>query len=213
MEKMRSIVFVILNLDFAIRSEALPNILHHTGNQDMTKPSEKKGSTAAYLMGVISQVRQIDEKLSTTDPILQNGKGEKSKIRNETTTTFEFSIPENTKVTDFCVKIHYTVILSFEKDARQLCKYECTSVAFFQLQGKGGFENWADMPDDLMIPYFAMVHYLARQRAEEHLLAAGFRGVALPIPDNLKMSPAQDTELISGVPNRPGRAPRKKRSL
>ncbi len=181
----------------------------------MMKSSEKKVSMAAYLMGVISQVRQIDEKLSTTDPILQNGKLEKSQISNETSTTFEFGIPENTKVTDFRVRIHYTVILSFEEGAIQLCKYECTSVAFFQLQDKGGFENWEDMPEDLMIPYFAMAHHLARQRAEEHLLAAGFRGVALPIPDNLKMSPAQDTELISDVPNRPSRAraPRKKRSL
>lgn len=175
----------------------------------MTKLIDKSESVTAYLMGVLSHVRQVEEKLSTVDPIPQQVKGEKSQIRNETTTTFEFGVPENTKVTDFRVRINYSVILSFEEGHTQLCKYESTSVAFFQLQSKGGFENWSAVPNDLMIPYFAMAHYLARQRAEERLLAAGFRGVALPVPDNLKSPPPADTELIPHVPKRPRSAPRK----
>lgn len=137
------------------------------------------------LRAVITQARAVEEKLSAAVAMPERPKdGAASRIKTETNTTFELGIPENGAKDTFQISIAYAVTLVFEKEDLKLCAYECKFLAIFSLVGTN--PDWDNLPPAEITPYFSFVHHLVRQQAEGSLVNAGFRGVTLPVPDNLK---------------------------
>ena len=167
----------------------------------MSQMTKAGGEKYPHLMGVISQVRLIDEKLTTVDPVPK--KPVNGKIRNQTTSTFEFSVPEQAKVDHFRIRVEYSVKLDLDETSDLLCTYESSTLAVFQIQSYGGFDKWTEPPTAVLTPYFAFLHFLVRHRTEERLLSAGFRGVALPVPDNLRVAPTADVKPTAKEKRRP----------
>lgn len=154
-------------------------------------------------MAVINQVRLSGEKLVVAEPtVIQDRSNAGRKIRTETNSTFEFGVVSNGEVKKFQVKIKYVAKLSLENDDVYLGTYESETEATFDIQSKGGIDDWMKVPLDVLKPYFAFVHYLARQQAQDRLLAAGFRGVVLPIPDNVKVTENKAPEKSIKTPKR-----------
>lgn len=151
----------------------------------MTLPTESSPNSR-FITAVLAQGRMVNESLVTPEPMPIREKG--AEIKNTTTSTFELGVPDGEIVSSFQIFLGYSISLTL-KDSKgedvKLCTYESKFVSIFNVIATHGFDNWKDATDDAVSPYFAFVHYLARQRAEERLLAAGFRGVELPIPDNL----------------------------
>ena len=88
-------------------------------------------------------------------------------------------------MSSFRVVLGFTATLSLAHAELELCKYESKFVAIFNVIDREGALNWAELKDSAVLPYFSFCHSLIRRRAEETLLAAGFRGIHLPTPDNL----------------------------
>lgn len=170
----------------------------------MKQAKNKDANIAAHLRGVIDKVQVTEEKLVTTASSTPKIPGAKTQIRNQSKSSFEFGVPDNGEIRDFQIKIHYSVSLSLADDNLPLCELESKTVAVFQLQSKGGFDKWADIPPEVLTPYFAFVHYLIRQRASEQLSKAGFSGIKLSTPESLKLQPsATESPMPIAVSGRP----------
>ena len=129
----------------------------------------------------------VEESLDTAEPMPAKKKG--SRLHNSTSSTFELGVPDDGVVSSFRTFLDYSVSLAMQDSEEQelkLCTYKCKFVAIFSVLAKHGFDDWKDASEEAIQPYFSFVHHLVRQRAEERLLAAGFRGLELLVPDNLK---------------------------
>lgn len=105
------------------------------------------------------------------------------KTNVETSTRLEFGFGEGSDSNSVLVRISYDVNLR-SGDAL-FASIQLVVMGTFHVLAKHGFEKWEDMPAEAPVPYFAFVHYIAREKALQAFVAAGFKGVALPIPDEL----------------------------
>lgn len=149
--------------------------------------------SAAYIVGIIKEARVIEERLTVQDPSEVRLSGMSRQIRTQTTSTFELGVAEDLPVKAFQVSLSFSAILSLDGTS-EFSSYACKFVATFGIEERGGFEDWGNIPPSAVTPYFAITHFLARQRAEERFLSAGFRGVVLPPLDISKGLSMQNTD-------------------
>jgi hypothetical protein len=139
-----------------------------------------------FVSALLSLSRFLEEKLITPED-LPAKKGQQ--IRNQTSTTFELAVPDDQSLATFRVVLEYSVNLTMSLDderSAELCTYQSKFVGYFDVANKDGFVNWHDVSDEAIRPYFSFCHQLVRARAEQSLLAAGFRGIELAVPEDLK---------------------------
>lgn len=155
----------------------------------MTQPNKKDDVATPNLIAVINNSRVIEEKITAVENAALKDKVSGIRTYSNTGSTFEFGIPSEGEITSFQIELAYTVTVHLSEDHSELFKYESKSEVIFQLKSKYDSENLEDVPHEALAPYFSFVHFLARQRAAEHLLAAGIRGINLPIPDSIQPTP------------------------
>lgn len=108
----------------------------------------------------------------------------KEAISVETTTKMEFGFGEGDSPDVIGTKIEYHVKVR-SKDGDIYAIYNGTFLGEFRVMEKHGFESWAEMPPEVPIPYFSFLHFVAREKANDAFIGAGFRTLILPIPDEL----------------------------
>lgn len=102
----------------------------------------------------------------------------------ETTTGMDFGLSEIAESQTFAAKIRYSVILR-GSDGNVYGKFEGEFLGEFQVLAKHGFDSWADLPPQALVPYFSFIHFIAREKALQAFANGGFKGFQLPVPDEL----------------------------
>lgn len=143
------------------------------------------------LVAILSKSRFVSEKITTPeDP---PNKESRARVRTETATTFEVGIPEDGTRDSFQVRVQLRITLTLEDTepkGAEVCSYESKFVAIFDVLPQT-VVDWSNVPDHVLKPYLSVCHARVRQRAEETLSAAGFKGHELPVPDELTAARAE----------------------
>lgn len=150
-----------------------------------TIKSNKK--IAPALNAILDKTSLIFEKIEISESVLNTlEKGVKT-IGHITNTTFELGVPKDSNNMTFQIRVKYAVDLLINQDKIKFCTYESKTYTTFKVSDTNNID-WKNVPKNILTPYFSFVHSLVRRRAEEHLLAAGYSGIILPLPNNLNIS-------------------------
>lgn len=171
----------------------------------MQKSNKNNDMITPYVTAVIHTSRISEEKIIASENIATKANTSNLRTYSKTASTFGLGLPEEGEITSFKIELVYSVTIHLSEDHADLFKYESKSEAIFQIKSKDGFDNWEKLPDEALAPYFSFVHFQARQRAAEHLLAAGIRGIILPAPDSIQAVPSENPAIA--MQEKPSAAP------
>lgn len=157
----------------------------------MSTSIKNKIKSTPFLNAILDKSTLIFEKLETIESVLNELEEGTIHTGHVTNTLFELGVPKEEKNTSFQIRVGYSVELLLNKNKIKFCSYESKIYLTFELQDHDGFD-WKDVPPKVLSPYFSFAHSIARRRAEEHLLAAGYPGIVLPLPGNLKIDSKLD---------------------
>ncbi len=152
-------------------------------------PTIKKNiNSLPFLTAILDKSSLNFEKLEVLESVINNFEKGVTKIGHITNTTFEFGVPKDQKNTTFLIRVKYGVELLNNQEKIKFCTYDSMINTTFKVLNSSGID-WKDVPENILAPYFSFAHSLARRRAEEHLLTAGYPGIILPLPKNLDIHP------------------------
>lgn len=105
-------------------------------------------------------------------------------IKTDTASSFSIGLdlPETPKV--IVINIDFKASLKISDTEKNLIDYEAKHEVQFALEGWIGFVDWTNVPSEAIAPYLAIVHNIARSKAELTISEMGFKGIVLPQPEN-----------------------------
>ena len=161
--------------------------------KSMVKSSIKED---IFLSATLVQTRLASEQISTAPTKPEVGVTE-LQVKTDTSSGFSVALADAKNPTHLFLQIDYKVSVKIANTETLLAQYEAKHATQFKVINWSGF-NWEDIPQDVMIPYFAMVQNIAIRRADTTFIEMGMRGISLPanFPDEPSKSIAS-TEAAS----------------
>lgn len=153
---------------------------------------------SSYIDARLSQVRLVSEHATCT-PALPNKETQQVRLRIETTSGFTIGLDKPESPTIIVIAVNYKAMLKAEDTDKLIVEYEATHEAQFTVAGWAGFDDWLDMPTDVMAPYLTVVNNVALKKAEATILDMGIKGASLPQPERLD-------GILSAVPLEQGKS-------
>lgn len=129
----------------------------------------------------LSQLRLVSESATSSVPSSKaEEEAQKVEIKTESSSAFTVGLNDLENPSSIQIELQYTVALVIQSTGMQLVNYSTQHAATFDVMKWAGIADWSNVPDGLFDLYFAMINQHATQRAEETLLAMGFRGIQIP---------------------------------
>lgn len=145
-------------------------------------PSTNSGVTVPYINARLEQTRLVSEHINAEAEIRQSPNEPKPvQIRTETASSFAVGLNHPTTPSAFQVTVEYSAVFKLEGTDVKIADYKGTHCAEFKIVSWGGFDDWPQVVQSAMVPYFAMSHNVALRRAQRTLLDMGLGSVVLPI--------------------------------
>lgn len=156
----------------------------------MSKSSTPPTKKSAFIDARLSQSRLLSE--HATCATLTNKEPLQAQLRADTASGFTIGLdlPEEPKV--IVISIEFKAILKTLVGDNDLIEYEAKHEVQFIIEGWTGFDDWTNLPSESIAPYLAVVHNIARKKAEATIIEMGFIGLSLPQPEHFdgKLLPA-----------------------
>lgn len=161
--------------------------------QSTIKSSTKE---EAFLNAILSQTRLASEQITTAPGRPGRGTTE-LQAKTDMSSSFAVALDNTEKPTHLHIEIDFKVSVKIANTEKQLALYEAKHVVQFNVINWSGFD-WSNAPNDVMIPYFAMIQHIAMRRADVSFIEMGMRGIVLPTPSfDLASVPAAVAETAS----------------
>lgn len=161
-----------------------------------SKAKLKDSHVYPHVRALAHQIRLMEESLVTPESF-PNPQGKQLKTHTRTTSTFEIGLPDNERPPkSFQVTLQYSVKLTADKPGSDpYATYSSKTTAVFQIVNPEELGDLQGAPIEYWGTYFSFVHLLARRTALERIVSAGFQGIKLPVPDNVKTTLGDDVPL------------------
>lgn len=129
----------------------------------------------------VIHLRLLNESTSSTIPQGEGGEPKKAEVKTEASIGFSVGLDNPENPTNLQMLVDYKVNLFVDGTREQIVNYMARYEGLFEIAGSVAGVDWTNVPNNIFDPYFAMLQQHAVQRAEQTLLAMGFRGVPIPL--------------------------------
>ena len=153
-----------------------------------TTLSTKEGIAAAFVNARLVQTRLVSEQIdsvamqSTTEP-------KPVQFKAETTAGFTVALDHPQTPKGLLIEVQYNVALKLAESDKAIANYSGKHAGEFKLIAFSGFEEWANIPHQSLIPYFAMMHNVALRHAQRTLFDMGLGAIVLPVLTEQDLAP------------------------
>lgn len=149
----------------------------------MTTLAPQSTSARAFVDARFVQTRVVSESVSSMPgrPVVQP---QQIQLRAEVASNFAVGLNDPANPTEMFIEMDFRVELKLPDTEKTLVSYAAKHTSYFKIVGWMGFDEWSNIPEGALGPYFSMGYGLAQNRAEQTLLDMGLKGVALPRANN-----------------------------
>ena len=142
--------------------------------------SNKTEVVPPFVSANLIQTRLVDERI-TSAPVQSSTEPKPVQLKAETTTTFAVALDNPKTPSRVLIELEYLVTLRIDESDFVIADYKAKHASEFKIISWHGFEDWTQVPQSSLVPYFAMSHNVALRRAQRTLLDMGFGTVVLPV--------------------------------
>lgn len=146
----------------------------------MPKQIQQSTNGGAFINAILVQARLVNEHVRSA-PSAPTKEPKQIQLRIDTSSGFSVALDNTARPNHFIVEIDYKLSLKTQETEKQLLDYEAKHSVQFDVTAWSGFDDWIDMPNGVMAPYFAVIQNFAIRRAEGTLVEMGLRGINLPV--------------------------------
>lgn len=161
----------------------------------MTTQTPPDTKDRAFLDARLSRARLVSEEVSSA-PIQISKEPKQVQLRIETASSFSVGLDDLASPSEITIEIEYKANLKTQDTDKLLTEYVSKHAAQFSVIAWLGFDDWMNIPQSALAPYFSIAQNIALRRAENTFSDMGFSGVVLPQPTSFE---GADTSLIQDI--------------
>lgn len=148
----------------------------------MSTSSTNLNKKLAFIDARLTQSRLTSERAICA--ALTNQEPFQTEIKTDTASNFTIGLDSLETPKVIVITIEFVASLKFHESSKNLLDYEAKHEVVFSIEGWTGFDDWTDLPSEAIAPYLAIVHNIARNKADATMIEMGFKGISLPQPEH-----------------------------